>query len=133
MLSSLLLAFILIPIVELAILIKVGQAIGVLNTVLIVIFTGMAGAFLARTQGLITLMRIQQDINEGVMPTEKLIDGVMILCGGMLLLTPGLISDVIGLMALIPFTRGLIKRWIKRKIKNMITRGRIITIYPRQL
>jgi len=133
MLGYLVLFFILIPIIELAILIKVGQFIGVLNTVLIVIFTGLAGAFIARAQGLVTLMKIQKDINEGVMPTENLIDGLMILCGGILLLTPGLISDAIGLMILIPFTRFLIKKWLKRKIKDMIAHGRIITISRRHL
>ena len=133
MLGYLVLSFILIPIIELAILIKVGQFIGVLNTVLIVIFTGLAGAFIARAQGLVTLMKIQKDINEGVMPTENLIDGLMILCGGILLLTPGLISDAIGLMILIPFTRFLIKKWLKRKIKDMIAHGRIITISRRHL
>ena len=133
MLGYLVLFFILIPIIELAILIKVGQFIGVLNTVLIVIFTGLAGAFIARAQGLVTLMKIQKDINEGVMPTENLIDGLMILCGGILLLTPGLISDAIGLMVLMPFTRSLIKKWLKRKIKDMISHGRIITISRRHL
>ena len=133
MLGYLVLSFILIPIIELAILIKVGQFIGVLNTVLIVIFTGLAGAFIARAQGLVTLMKIQKDINEGVMPTENLIDGLMILCGGILLLTPGLISDAIGLMVLMPFTRSLIKKWLKCKIKDMISHGRIITISRRHL
>ena len=133
MLGYLVLFFILIPIIELAILIKVGQFIGVLNTVLIVIFTGLAGGFIARAQGLVTLMKIQKDINEGVMPTENLIDGLMILCGGILLLTPGLISDAIGLMVLMPFTRSLIKKWLKRKIKDMIAHGRIITISRRHL
>ena len=133
MLGYLVLFFILIPIIELAILIKVGQFIGVLNTVLIVIFTGLAGAFIARAQGLVTLMKIQKDINEGVMPTENLIDGLMILCGGILLLTPGLISDAIGLMVLMPFTRSLIKKWLKCKIKDMISHGRIITISRRHL
>ena len=133
MLGYLVLFFILIPIIELAILIKVGQFIGVLNTVLIVIFTGLAGAFIARAQGLVTLMKIQKDINEGVMPTENLIDGLMILCGGILLLTPGLISDAVGIMVLMPFTRSLIKKWLKRKIKDMISHGRIITISRRHL
>ena len=133
MLGYLVLSFILIPIIELAILIKVGQFIGVLNTVLIVIFTGLAGAFIARAQGLVTLMKIQKDINEGVMPTENLIDGLMILCGGILLLTPGLISDAVGIMVLMPFTRSLIKKWLKRKIKDMISHGRIITISRRHL
>ena len=133
MLGYLILLFTLVPIIELALLIKVGQHIGVSNTLLIVIFTGVAGAYLARTQGLITLKRMQEDINKGIMPTDKLFDGAMILCGGILLLTPGLITDAIGFIALIPLTRRLIKIWIKRKIKDMISHGRVITIHSRHL
>ncbi len=83
---------------------------------------------MARSQGLATLRRIQDDVNKGIMPADKIFDGVMILCGGMLLLTPGLITDFIGFMSLVPFTRRLIKLWLKRKIKNMIAQGRVITI-----
>ena len=128
MLGYLILLFTLIPVVELAILIEIGQHIGVSNTLFIVILTGVVGAYLARSQGLITLRRVQGDINDGIMPTDKLFDGAMILCGGILLLTPGLVTDVIGFMALIPLTRYLIKKWIKHKIEDIISDGRIITI-----
>jgi UPF0716 protein FxsA len=131
MLGYLILLFTLIPITELALLIKVGQHIGVGNTIFIVLFTGIAGAYLAKTQGIITLIKIQNDINDGIMPTDKILDGVMILCGGILLLTPGLITDAIGFLGLIPFTRAVIKKWLKHKIENMISNGRIITIYPK--
>jgi UPF0716 protein FxsA len=62
------------------------------------------------------------------MPADKIFDGVMILCGGILLLTPGFITDLIGLTALVPFTRHLIKLWLKGKIKDMIAQGRVVTI-----
>jgi len=133
MLGYLILLFTLVPIAELAILIEVGQRIGLGNTLFIVILTGIAGAYLARTQGLIVLRRMQEDINDGVMPTDKLFDGAMILCGGILLLTPGLVTDAIGFIALIPITRHLIKRWIKHKTENMISEGRIITIRGRDV
>ena len=133
MLGYLILLFTLVPIAELALLINVGQNIGLGNTLFIVIFTGILGAYLAKTQGLITLVRIREDINEGIMPTEKLFDGVLILCGGILLLTPGLITDLVGFTALIPFTRHLIRLWIKRKIEDMISNGRVITIHSRHL
>lgn len=133
MLAYLILLFTLVPILELALLIKVGQYIGLGNTLFIVIFTGVAGAYLARSQGIITLKRIQEDINSGTMPTDKLFDGAMILCGGVLLLTPGLITDAIGFMALIPFTRDLVKIWIKRKIEDAISQGKVITIRSRHL
>jgi len=128
LLGYLILLFTLVPVVELALLIKIGQHIGVGYTLTIVILTGVVGAYLARSQGFRTLRRIQEDINEGLMPADKIFDGVLILCGGILLLTPGFITDLIGLMTLVPLTRHLIKLWLKRKIKDMIVQGRVITI-----
>jgi UPF0716 protein FxsA len=128
MLGYLILLFTVVPIAELALLIRVGQYIGVGSTLLIVIFTGVTGAYLAKMQGLITLRRIQQDVNQGIMPTDKLFDGVLILCSGILLLTPGFITDIIGFMGLVPLTRNLFKRWLKRKIEDMISQGKVITI-----
>ena len=128
MLGYLILLFTVVPVVELALLIKLGQFIGVGYTLAIVILTGVAGAYLARSQGLMTLRKIQDDINRGIMPADKIFDGVMILFGGILLLTPGLITDLIGFMTLVPFTRRLIKLWLKRKIENMIARGKVVTI-----
>lgn len=128
MLGYLILVFIMVPIVELALLIKIGQYMGVGYTLGIVVLTGIAGAYLAKLQGLITLRRIQEDINNGRMPADKLFDGVLILCSGILLLTPGFITDIIGFMGLIPLTRNLFKRWLKQKIKDMISHGRVITI-----
>ena len=131
MLGYLILLFTLVPIVELALLIKVGQYIGVGYTLGIVIFTGVVGAYLAKMQGLFTLRRIQDDINQGRMPKDTLFDGVLILCSGILLLTPGFITDLIGFIGLIPFTRNLFKRWLKRKIEDMISHGKVITIIGR--
>ena len=128
MLAYLILLFTTVPIIELALLIKVGQYLGIGYTLAIVIITGIAGAYLAKLQGLLTLHKIQDDINQGKMPTDRLLDGVLILCSGILLLTPGLITDLIGFMGLIPFTRNLFKQWLKQKIKDMINKGRVITI-----
>lgn len=127
MLGYLILLFTVVPVVELALLIKVGQHIGVAYTLGIVIITGVTGAFLAKLQGLLTLRRIQDDINQGIMPADKLFDGFLILCSGILLLTPGFITDLMGFMGLIPFTRKLIKGWLGRKVKNMISEGRVVT------
>ncbi len=128
MLGYLILLFTVVPVVELALLIKLAQFIRVGYTLAIVILTGIAGAYLARSQGLMTLRKIQDDINRGIMPADKIFDGVMILFGGILLLTPGLITDLIGFMTLVPFTRRLIKLWLKRKIENMIAQGKVVTI-----
>ena len=128
MLGYLILLFTLVPLIELAILIKIGQYMGVAYTIGIVLLTGVVGAYLAKMQGLITLRRIQEDVNQGIMPADKMFDGVLILCSGILLLTPGLLTDIIGFMGLIPLTRNLLKRWIKAKVEDMISQGKVITI-----
>ena len=128
MLGYLILLFTLVPLIELAILIKIGQHMGVAYTIGIVLLTGVAGAYLAKMQGLITLQKIQEDINQGMMPADKLFDGVLILCSGILLLTPGLLTDIIGFMGLIPLTRNLLKRWVKAKVEDIISQGKVITV-----
>lgn len=128
MLGYLILLFTLVPIVEIALLIKVGEYIGVWYTIGIVIVTGVGGAYLARMQGLFTLRSIQEEINQGRMPAEKLFDGVLILCSGILLVTPGILTDLVGFIGLIPFTRNLFKKWLKLKIKDTINRGEVISI-----
>jgi UPF0716 protein FxsA len=128
MLGYLILLFTLVPIIELALLIKIGQYIGVFATLSIVIITGVLGAILAREQGLRTLKKIETEINSGVMPSEEILDGIMILCGGILLLTPGLITDMVGFLTLIPFTRSLIKKGLKKKIQKIVNEGRVISI-----
>ncbi|MFC1632390.1 FxsA family protein [Candidatus Omnitrophota bacterium] len=128
MLGYLIFLFTVIPVIELALLIRVGQYIGAFSTLTVVILTGVTGAYLARMQGLITLQKIQDDINQGMMPADKLFDGVLILCCGILLITPGFLTDLAGFAGLIPFTRNLFKGWLKRKIERMISQGRVITI-----
>jgi len=128
MLGYLILLFIGVPFVELAILIKIGQLLGLSYTLGLVIFTGVLGAYLTRWQGFVTLRKIQEDVNSGRMPADRLLDGVLILCSGILLLTPGLITDLIGFTGLIPFSRNLVKHWLKRKIKDMLKQGKVITI-----
>ena len=128
MFGYLILLFVLVPVVELALLIKIGQHIGVGYTIGIVIVTGVVGAYLAKLQGLITMRSIQEEINQGRMPADRLFDGVIILCSAILLLTPGVITDIIGFMGLIPFTRNLFKKWLKLKTKDMVSRGEVITL-----
>ncbi|MCF7895950.1 MAG: FxsA family protein, partial [Candidatus Omnitrophica bacterium] len=103
----------------------------VFYTVGIVIVTGVTGAYLAKLQGLITLRRIQEEVNNGRMPADRLFDGVLILCSGLLLLTPGLITDLLGFLGLIPLSRNLFKRWLREKIKDIISEGRVITFHQR--
>ena len=94
MIISLLLAvFILMPVAEIAVLLKVHESIGLFDTLMLVILTGFVGAFLARQQGMMVLFQIRKDMAEGRMPAPRLMDGVMILVAGVLLITPGLITD----------------------------------------
>ena len=109
---------------ELSLLIKIGHHIGILNTILIVIATGISGASLARWQGLTVIREVQNQLSVGIMPKEEILDGIMILAGGLLLLTPGLITDFIGLVAIIPITRKWIKYLVKKKLAQMIDEGR---------
>ena len=107
-------------------LIKVGQYIGAIFTVGIVVFTGVVGAYLARLQGMITLANIQNDVNNGRMPADRLFDGLIILSSGLLLLTPGFITDILGFAGLFPVTRALLKVFIRDKIQKMVSTGQTI-------
>ena len=120
----LLLLFTLLPMTELVLLIKIGSHIGLLNAILIVIATGISGASLARWQGLTVIKEVQSQLSVGIMPKEEILDGIIILAGGLLLLTPGLITDFIGLVAIIPITRKWIKYLVKKKLAQMIDEGR---------
>ena len=123
MLTSLITAFILIPILELAVLLKLHEAAGLGNTLAIVIITGFVGAFLARAQGIMVLAQIRRDLAEGRMPAPRLMDGVMILIAGVLLITPGLITDTVGFLLLIPVVRSTIRAWLRRKLEEKFRDG----------
>ncbi len=127
MLFRLLLLFTVIPVIELALLIKIGGIIGTMNTVMIILITGIWGAMLARAQGMRVLQRMRENMLAGIMPTEELFDGGMVLVGGALLLTPGFVTDFLGLIFLIPQTRALIKEYLKRWIQHKMDSGQIYT------
>ncbi len=106
--ALLLLVLIAIPLLEIALLVKVGQVIGFWWTILIVLGTGMAGATLLHRQGLGALQRVMASAEAGVPPVAPLLDGVMLMAAGLLLLTPGLITDTAGLILLVPPVRSLL-------------------------
>jgi len=130
MFAYLILLFTILPAIELAVLIKVGTHIGVGNTLTIIILTGVIGAYLARMQGFLVLQNIQKSLHRGEMPTEEMLDGVMIFVGGIVLLTPGFITDTLGFLLLIPPTRSLIKYWLKNRFRQSLKDGNITTSYP---
>jgi UPF0716 protein FxsA len=117
------LIFVATPLAELALLIYIGNLIGVLNTILIVVITGILGALLARHQGLATLSRIRSNVERGILPSYDLLQGVLILIGGLLLLTPGIITDLAGFIMLIPQSRRILTRWLQGLLKRKIDRG----------
>ena len=125
MLLKLFLAFTIIPFLEIYLLIKIGSYIGVLNTLIIVILTGFMGALLARYQGLQTMLRVRENLARGEMPAEHLLDALLILLAGIVLLTPGFLTDLAGFIILIPTTRSHFKRWLRKKIDNLITQNRM--------
>ncbi|MBD3288010.1 membrane protein FxsA [candidate division KSB1 bacterium] len=129
MIFRLFLLFTLVPLIELSLLIKLGQKIGLGPTILIVVLTGILGAWLAKQQGFITISRIRFSLRSGQVPAEPLLDGVLILAGGLLLVTPGLITDAVGFSVLIPTTREIIKRFLKKKLKQKMDSGEIYTSY----
>lgn len=115
--------FVLLPLVELALLIQVGRAIGLGWTLAIVVATGLLGATLARRQGLRAWLAIRSELQNGRMPAGALLDGLLILVGGIVLLTPGILTDLAGFALLVPATRSLLKRSLRRRLERAIQRG----------
>lgn len=120
--NKLLILFVIVPVTELYILIEAGKKIGGLTTIGIIILTGIIGAYLVKGQGFMILKKIQSDLNEGIIPGDSLIQGAIILAGGIFLLTPGFVTDIIGFIFLIPVSRRVVKKyllkWLKRKTKE---------------
>ena len=125
MLGRLILLIIIGGMAELFILIKIGSHIGGFNTLLLVLMTTVLGALLARLQGLRTLRQIQLSLLQGQIPAEELIDGVLILFGGILLVIPGVLTDLFALVLLLPVTRTYFKRWLRRRFDRMMASGNV--------
>ena len=122
MFIKLLLIFIFVPVMELYILIEAGRIIGIGPTIGLIMLTGIAGAWLARSQGVAILSRIQDETSRGQMPAATLIDGALILVGGLLLLTPGFFTDLLGFSFLVPSTRELwravLSLWLEKQVRQ---------------
>ena len=114
MFFRLLLLFTLVPLIELALLVKLGQMTSVAMTIGIVILTGIIGAYLARREGIKAWRRLEKSIREGVSPADELIDALLILIAGAVLITPGLLTDLFGFGLLISPMR----RWVRNKLSR---------------
>jgi UPF0716 protein FxsA len=118
--------FTVVPVIEIYLIIKTGQAIGPLPTVLLLLAISFAGAWLVRAQGFQTMRSIQSELASGRLPATQLMDGAMILVGGTLLLTPGFFTDLLALFFLIPITRDMIKRVAGSWLQQRLARGTIV-------
>ncbi len=111
--------FLVIPIIEIYLLIQVGGYIGVLPTIALVVLTAVIGASLLRSQGMQTYLRFNQALSEGRVPANEILEGVALLIGGALLLTPGFFTDLIGFFCLLPITRRPIVTFIVNRFNPM--------------
>lgn len=123
MFARLLILFTAVPLVELALLIKLGNAIGLWPTVLLVVATGVLGAALARSQGTGAVAAIRRELGEGRPPGESLVNGLLILVGGVVLLTPGILTDALGFCLLVPATRKWFRTKLLRKLRDRAARN----------
>jgi len=124
--------FVLVPVVELMLLIRMGQWLGFWPTVAFVVLTGWAGATLARLEGLRVLARFQQELAMGRIPGQAILDGAAVLMGGAFLLAPGVLTDLTGLALLFPPTRRILQRWVRKRLEKGIMSGsiRVMTMAP---
>jgi UPF0716 protein FxsA len=115
-LLALLLLFIVVPIVEIYVIIQVGQAIGALPTIALLIADSIAGTMLMKSQGRAAWRRFQLAVAEGRVPAREVLDGVLVIFGGAFLLTPGFVTDIFGALLLLPPTRAAIRRVLARRV-----------------
>lgn len=119
------LLFLLFPLLELAVMIKVGGAIGVLPTLMLIILDVLLGSLILRLAGVSTLWRTRERLLRGELPELEMLDGMLIALGGFLLLLPGFISDAIALVCLFPFTRHLLLRNLRRRAEEQARRQQV--------
>ena len=120
MLLRLFLFFTLVPLAELVLLIELGRFLGLAPTLAVVLATGALGAWLTRRQGLRALASVRSDIEHGIVPAGALLDGALILAAGLLLITPGLLTDAAGFLLLVPRVRTAIRHTIRRAIERRL-------------
>jgi len=114
-----------LPVAEIALLIAIGREIGLAATVVLLLLTGLLGAFLSRRQGLAVVRKVQSEMAAGRAPAGQLVDGALILLAGVLLIIPGVLTDALGFFCLLPAGRTLIKAWVRRRFETGLRSGRI--------
>ena len=126
MLGPLVLLFLLVPFVELYVIIQLGHAIGFGNTIAVMIIVSLVGAWLVKREGISALRKAQRELDAGRMPGKQLVDGLLILLAGALLLTPGFVTDVFGILLLLPPVRALVRGRVSKRMST-----RVITVQSR--
>lgn len=132
MFFKLLMIFILVPLIELYFLLEISQFIGVFTTVLVIVFTGAAGVSIAKRQGYQVVNNIRSTLNAGKMPTDDLISALLILIGGVTLLTPGFLTDITGFLLILPGSRDLIGSFVKKYFLKYVKENKVEVHYGNQ-
>ena len=131
-LGRLALLFVVVPIIELMLLIQLGQFIGLMPTLALVFATGIGGAAMARAEGLRVLFQFQEELAQGRLPGQAMLDGASVLVGAAFLLTPGVLTDLLGFSLLFPLSRRWIQRRLKKRLEQQIADGsiRVVAMGP---
>jgi len=123
-----LLVFVGISLLELVVILRVGQLVGVWYTVLLIILTALLGVLLAKYQGFLAIRQLQNSLACGQMPGEAILDGILILIGGVLLFLPGFITDMFGFLFLLPPSKKLLREYIKKLLRYYLATGQMRVI-----
>src|SRR6266513_3998576 len=129
MLLPLVLLFIVVPIVEIYVIIQVGQAIGALWTIALLVADSIAGSMLMRSQGRAAWRRFNEAMAAGRPPAREVLDGALVIFGGALLLTPGFLTDILGLVLLLPPTRAVVRAFSSRFVRRRLATGGGATVF----
>ena len=128
--GRLLLVFALVPVAELALLVWLGDRVGLGATLLLIVTTAVAGSWLAHREGLSVFRAVQKKLRAGQMPGRELLDGVIVLASGLLLLTPGVLTDVVGFLGLLPPSRAALRALLQRRFEGWIGSGAVRVVRP---
>ena len=120
--------FIIIPVIELLIILRIASHIGIVESLALIILTGIIGAYLARQQGVRVIHEIRTELNHGRLPGTEVLEGVLILVAAAVLMTPGLVTDIVGFLILMPICRESLSLWLARRFKEKM-KSRITTFH----
>jgi len=115
------LLFLVIPFVELYVIVQVGHVIGLLDTFAVLVLVSLVGAWLVKREGMSVLRRAQAQVDAGRVPGRELVDGVLVLLAGALLLTPGFVTDAVGVLLLLPPVRASVRALTRRRLARQVT------------